>query len=143
VARGQGISVREEPVISITGAKLRRLIPAGAVTGVLAFSYFATVPTDAISSLAGYGNNCGVKGYGYHDHGKVCPNRPFPGKGEGLEKFLGGAGTTGGSNAKSEVEGVSIVTTDNDTVAAGGGVTLSLGKVHGHGNGHRHGKGRD
>jgi hypothetical protein len=27
----------------------------------------------------GYGNNCGVKGYGYHDHGKPCPNRPFPG----------------------------------------------------------------
>jgi hypothetical protein len=97
-----------------------------------------------IGGLAGYGNNgnnCGVKGYGYHDHGKVCPNRPFPGKGEGLEKFLGGAGTTGGSNAKSETEGAAITTTDKDTAATGGGVTLSLGKAHGHGKGHGHGHG--
>jgi hypothetical protein len=26
-------------------------------------------------------NNCGVKGYGIHDHDKECPNRPFPGRG--------------------------------------------------------------
>jgi hypothetical protein len=121
-------------VISITGAKLRRLIPAGAVAAVVAFSYMAPLPSAASST-----NNCGVKGYGYHDHGKVCPNRPFPGKGEGLEKFLGGAGATGGSNAKSETEGIAITTTDNDTVATGSGVTLSLGK--GHGNSHAHGKG--
>jgi len=103
------------------------------------------LPSDAISALAGYGNNgnnCGVKGYGYHDHGKVCPNRPFPGKGEGLEKFLGGASpTVGGSNAKTETEGIAVTTTDNDTVATGGGVTLSLGKGHGHSNGHGHGNG--
>jgi hypothetical protein len=122
-------------VISINGAKLRRLIPAGAVAAVVAFSYMAPLPSAASST-----NNCGVKGYGYHDHGKVCPNRPFPGKGEGLEKFLGGAGTTGGSNAKSETEGNAIATTDNDTIATGGGVTLSLGKSHGHGNGHSHSK---
>jgi hypothetical protein len=131
-------------VISITGAKLRRLIPAGAVTGVLALSYFSPLPSDALSALAGYGNNgnnCGVKGYGYHDHGKVCPNRPFPGKGEGLEKFLGGAATTGGNNAKSETEGNAIATTDNNTAATGGGVTLSLGKSHGHGKGRGHGNG--
>src|SRR5438445_12967646 len=88
-----------------------------------------------LPSAASSTNNCGVKGYGYHDHGKVCPNRPFPGKGEGLEKFLGGAGTTGGSNAKSETEGIATTTTDNDTVATGGGVRLSLGKSHGHGKG--------
>jgi hypothetical protein len=132
-------------VISITGAKLRRLIPAGAVAGVLAFSYLAVGPTGVIGGLAGYGNNgnnCGVKGYGYHDHGKVCPNRPFPGKGEGLEKFLGGAETAGGSNAKSETEGIVVTTTDNDTVATGGGDTLSLGKSHGQGKGHGHGQGK-
>src|SRR5437667_3619594 len=61
---------------------LRRLIPALAVGSVLAFSLFAASPTLASST-----NNCGVKGYGYHDHGKVCPNRPFPGKGVGLAKF--------------------------------------------------------
>jgi hypothetical protein len=123
-------------VISITGAKLRRLIPAGAVAAVVAFSYMAPLPSAASST-----NNCGVKGYGYHDHGKVCPNRPFPGKGEGLEKFLGAEGTTGGSNAKTETEGIAVTTTDNDTVATGGGVTLSLGKSHGQGKGHGHGKG--
>ena len=133
-------------MISISGAKLRRLLPAGAVTAVLAFSYLSPLPSDAISALAGYGNNgnnCGVKGYGYHDHGKVCPNRPFPGKGEGLEKFLGGATTTGGSNPKTETEGIAATTsdTDTDTVATGGGVTLSLGKGHGHSNGHGHGRG--
>jgi len=102
------------------------------------------LPSDAISALAGYGNNgnnCGVKGYGYHDHGKVCPNRPFPGKGEGLEKFLGGAAPTGGSNAKTETEGIAVTTTDTDTVATGGGVTLSLGKGHSRGNAHGHGRG--
>ncbi len=135
-------------MISIGGAKLRRLIPAGAVTAVLALSYLSPLPSDAISALAGYGNNgnnCGVKGYGYHDHGKVCPNRPFPGKGEGLEKFLGGAAPTGGSNAKTETEGIATTTSDDDsaTVATGGGVTLSLGKGHGHSNGHGHGRGRD
>jgi hypothetical protein len=115
------------------------------VTAVLALSYLSPLPAGAISALAGYGNNgnnCGVKGYGYHDHGKVCPNRPFPGKGEGLEKFLGGAGlTVGGSNAKNETEGIAVTTTDNDTVATGGGVTLSLGKGHGHSNGHAHSHG--
>jgi hypothetical protein len=130
-------------VISISGAKLRRLIPAGAVAAVVAFSYIAPLPTAASST-----NNCGVKGYGYHDHGKVCPNRPFPGKGEGLEKFLGGAATTegndnatGGSNAKTENEGIAVTTTDNDTVATGGGATLSLGKGHGQGKGHGRGNG--
>jgi hypothetical protein len=67
------------------GAFVRRLIPAAAVAGVLAFSYLAPAPSLAgvglASSVAGYGNNCGVKGYGTHDHGKECPNRPFPGKG--------------------------------------------------------------
>ncbi len=125
-------------MISIAGAKLRRLIPAGAVAAVVAFSYMAPLPSAASST-----NNCGVKGYGYHDHGKVCPNRPFPGKGEGLEKFLGGAGTTGGSAATTESEGIGVTTTDNDRVATGGGVTLSLGKSHGHGKGHGRGKGRE
>src|SRR5207245_7078090 len=135
-ARGQGISVWEEPVISIGGAKLRRLIPAGAVTAVLALSYLSPLPSNALSALAGYGNNgnnCGVKGYGYHDHGKVCPNRPFPGKGEGLEKFLGGADPTGGSNAKSETEGIAVTTTDKDTTATGGGDAPSVVKGHRHG----------
>src|SRR5712691_4984440 len=103
--------------MALPGVSFKRLLPAAAVAAVLAASFMAVPP-----SLASSTNNCGVKGYGYHDHGKVCPNRPFPGKGEGLEKFLGGAETAGGSNAKTETEGIAVTTTDNDTVATGGGV---------------------
>jgi hypothetical protein len=30
-------------------------------------------------AVGGYGNDCGIRGDGTHDHGKACPNRPFPG----------------------------------------------------------------
>ena len=77
----------------IKAATVRRLIPAGAVTAVLAISLLA--PTPALSAIAnatgyGYANNCGVKGDGFHDHGKVCPNRPFPGHGKGVIRILSG-----------------------------------------------------
>src|SRR5437773_12540043 len=67
----------------VPGATLRRLIPAAAVAAVLAASLMVPV-----STLASSTNNCGVKGYGYHDHGKVCPNRPFPGHGTGVLRIL-------------------------------------------------------
>src|SRR2546427_11362083 len=81
----------------IKAAKLRRVIPAGAVIAILALAYLAPLPADASKV-----NNCGVKGgyayggysFAFHDHGKPCPNRPFPGKGEGIEKFIGGGLTT-------------------------------------------------
>ena len=60
---------------------LRRLIPAAAIAGVLAFSALNPVSTLASNGVSGYINNCGIHGSGYHDHGKVCPNRPFPGHG--------------------------------------------------------------
>src|SRR5438552_11329654 len=78
----------------VKAATVRRLIPAGAVTAVFAISLLA--PTQAFSAIidAGYGygyaNNCGVKGDGFHDHGKVCPNRPFPGHGKGVIAILAG-----------------------------------------------------
>jgi hypothetical protein len=64
----------------------RRVVPAAAVAGVLAFSYLAPIPSLAsVGDLGfGYANNCGVKGDGIHDHGKPCPNRPFPGQGPGI-----------------------------------------------------------
>src|SRR5437773_2254831 len=70
---------------------LRRLIPAFVVGGVLLASFLAQVPSLASNSDVGYGygNNCGVKGDGFHDHGKVCPNRPFPGHGNGVLRILG------------------------------------------------------
>src|SRR5260370_30864513 len=80
----------------MSGAKLRAIGPAIAVTAVVALAYLAPLPADASKV-----NNCGVKGgyayggyaYAFHAHGKPSPNPPFPGKGERLEKFLGGAAT--------------------------------------------------
>src|SRR5207302_4887427 len=73
---------------------LRRLIPAFVVGGVLLASFLAQVPSLASNNDVGYGyrNNCGVKGDGMHDHGKVCPNRPFPGDGFGVLRILGSGG---------------------------------------------------
>src|SRR5437867_10385391 len=70
----------------VKAAKLRRVIPAGAVIAILALAYLAPLPADASKV-----NNCGVKGgyayagyaFAFHDHGKPCPNRPFPGRGAG------------------------------------------------------------
>src|SRR5216684_949091 len=75
----------------VNGENLRRLIPAFVVGGVLAFSFLAQAPSLASNNDVGYGyrNNCGVKGDGFHDHGKVCPNRPFPGQGTGVMRILG------------------------------------------------------
>jgi len=66
---------------AMKGTFVRRLIPVVAISGVLLFSYLTPLPSLASNGVSGYTNNCGVNGTGYHDHGKVCPNRPFPGKG--------------------------------------------------------------
>jgi hypothetical protein len=73
----------------IDGATLRRFIPAAAIAAVLALSFMApSAPLGSSANVAyGYGNNCGVKGYGTHDHGKLCPNRPFPGRGAGIGRL--------------------------------------------------------
>jgi hypothetical protein len=118
--RGRESSEEEETVSFVSAAKWRRLIPAGAVAAVLALSYLAPLPSEASNGVGGFGYNCGVKGYGYHDHGKPCPNRPFPGQGIGLAKF-----------------GINITTSgdeDNNTTLAGTG--------HGHSQGHSRGKGQ-
>ena len=133
----------------INGAKLRRLIPAGAIGVVLAFSYLAPLPSDASNGVGGFGYNCGVKGYGYHDHGKPCPNRPFPGKGEGIEKFIsnGSATLTGSggatSNGGTTSPGHSNTTTEDEgnTTADVDSNTLSTSHGRGHGKGHGRGKG--
>src|SRR5437879_9369339 len=90
----------------VSAETLRRLIPGLAVAAVLAFSFLAASP-----SLASSTNNCGVKGYGYHDHGKVCPNRPFPGHGFGVQRILAGGG---------------VVSSDNDTTTT----NVTKGKSH-------------
>src|SRR5713226_4853906 len=131
----------------MSGAKLRAIGPAIAVTAVIALAYLAPLPADASKV-----NNCGVKGgyayggysFAFHDHGKPCPNRPFPGKGEGLEKFLGGAATTDTDTKTTTPAGKGNTTAvDNDlpTSVSNAG-TASPGKGHGgHGKGHGRGQG--
>ena len=133
----------------INGPSLRRLIPAGAVAAVLAFSYMAQVPTLA-SSAAGYGNNCGVKGTGYHDHGKVCPNRPFPGHGNGVLRILGSSFTPFESSGTVTVRdnGKKLAKVNASTTGLVNGNTADVdsdnignsGKNHSRGKGHGYGK---
>src|SRR5881397_565876 len=130
----------------VNGATLRRLIPAFVVGGVFAFSFLAQVPSLASNNDAGYGygyrNNCGVKGNGYHDHGKVCPNRPFPGQGKGLTEAVegtqaeGSGTTTKGSGqvspgsikhktAVSVTATVAAAVTESDTSTSDGSARVS------------------
>jgi len=60
---------------------IRRLVPAGVVAIVLAFSYFSPAlgfAPDPVKSAAH--TNCGRFGNGYHGgkHNFVCPNAPGP-----------------------------------------------------------------
>jgi len=118
----------------------RRWIPATVVALTLAISYMAPLPADASKA-----NNCGVKagyGYAFHDHGKPCPNRPFPGKGEGLAKFgiivTAGSETSVGHGKSSTVHGnSSAVNTDNDSSTSSVDGSLH-GKSHGKGHGRGH-----
>jgi len=118
----------------LSAAKWRRLVPAAGVAAVLAISYLAPLPSEA--SNGGFGYNCGVKGYGYHDHGKACPNRPFPGRGIGLAKFGISIPTSGaeGNNATTSTE-------NENTTASQGTAGTSAGTGHGHSQGHSRGRG--
>ena len=132
----------------INRAKLRRLIPAGVVAAAIAVAYMAPLPAEASKT-----NNCGVKGgyayggyaFAFHDHGKPCPNRPFPGKGKGVLKFLVTGITPAAtptqaatkSHKSSHGEGANTVSANDATTAdAVTQVTKSPGKSHGHGKGH-------
>ena len=135
----------------INAANLRRIIPGIVVAGVLAFSALAQVPT--LASNGGSGYNCGVKGNGYHDHGKVCPNRPFPGQGEGLTEAVEGTqsednGTTtkvSGQVSPGSIKhktAVAPAVTESDTSTSDGTAHQSghaHGSAHGHSNGHGQG----
>jgi len=132
----------------ITGARLRRLIPVSVVAAVLAIAYTSPLPADA-SKL----NNCGVKagyGYAYHDHGKPCPNRPFPGHGIGALRQLGISLTSSesGSSATPQTKSkVKSETGETDSAVLTDEADSSTGFAHGrghsksHGNGHANGHG--
>jgi len=128
----------------ITATNLRRLLPVSAVAAALAFAYIAPLPVDA-SKI----NNCGVKGgyayggyaFAFHDHGKPCPNRPFPGKGKGVSKFLI-TGATPPTTTTTSRENVNAPSTDKDgSLAIVASDTQPVGKNHVHGKGHGRGKG--
>src|SRR2546426_6115783 len=137
----------------IKAAKLRRVIPAGAVSAILSLAYLAPLPADASKV-----NNCGVKGgyayagyaFAFHDHGKPCPNRPFPGRGAGALRQLGVSLTTPESGGSTTASTKAKVRSKVDATAAESDVGLlaedgdaSTGMVHGrslgHGNGHGQG----
>ena len=141
----------------INAANLRRIIPGIVVAGVLVFSALAQVPT--LASNGGSGYNCGVKGNGYHDHGKVCPNRPFPGQGKGLTEAVEGTQAEG-SGTTTKVSGqvspgsikhktavsvtatVAPAVTESDTSTGDSNardIGHAHGSVHGHSNGHGQG----
>ena len=135
--------------MKLNRATLSRLVPAVAVAGVLALSYIAQAPTLASNNNVGYGyaNNCGVKGDGFHDHGKACPNRPFPGKGKGLTTAAIGNGnpsseTTGGTASNTgRKSAANQSATALSTVSGGDTDAQSQGKSNGHGKGLSRGKG--
>ena len=118
---------------------LRRLIPASVVGGVVVFSFLAQAPSLASSNDVGYGyrNNCGVKGDGFHDHGKVCPNRPFPGHGHGVLRILGQSVT---QTETSQANGTQATSNGNSSSEdADTSTVLVNGHGHGHGKGNGHG----
>ncbi|HET9410400.1 MAG TPA: hypothetical protein VFO75_00825 [Candidatus Dormibacteraeota bacterium] len=119
-------------------AKLRRVMPLAVVTAILAVAYMAPLPADASKT-----NNCGVKagyGYAFHDHGKPCPNRPFPGKGKGIANF---PAVTGGTSSPSGGSPASVLS-DNDAQSLNApSDTTADGKGHGHGKALGHERGRD
>jgi len=132
----------------IKAAKLRRIIPAGTVAAILALAYLAPLPSAASST-----NNCGVKGgyayggyaYAFHDHGKPCPNRPFPGKGKGIQKFLPNLSTAsvGHGGTLSNGNGKSSSLNDETTATSSDSDTQSTGNGHSKGKGHASAKGKN
>src|SRR5205807_10256058 len=110
-----------EPMKGRIDATLRMLVPAFSVAGVLALSFFAPQHPIGSTNAVGYGyaNNCGVKGDGFHDHGKACPNRPFPGKGKGLT-----TAAIGNGNPSSETSGGTAANTGRKSRGNEGATTL-------------------
>jgi len=122
--------------MAFPGVPFKRLIPAAAVAAVLGASLLAVPP-----SLASSTNNCGVKGYGYHDHGKVCPNRPFPGHGIGVLRILGELGLAPTTNHDVAKLTKTSTKASASTAASTTSTESNGSKVHGRSSfGHSHGR---
>jgi hypothetical protein len=141
---------------------IRGLAPALAVTAVIGLAFLAPVPaTGSIVDVGygygygGFGNNCGVKGTGFHAHGKPCPNRPFPGKGvdksavgDTTDSTVGdktdseaGDNTTAAATTTNASTNNTTSTVTEDVQSAGKSHGKGKGKGNGHGHGNGHGKG--
>jgi len=134
----------------IKRVKLRRLIPASAVAAVLAFAYLSPLPAEASKAF-----NCGVKagyGYAFHDHGKPCPNRPFPGKGKGILEFAvsglqessNASATTeekGNTKSPARVKATAVVVANRNATSVGSETQSSVDQGHGRGKGRGRGNG--
>src|SRR5947199_6399951 len=117
----------------VPGQMFRRLIPALGVAGVIVLAALAPMP-----SLASSTNNCGVKGYGYHDHGKVCPNRPFPGHGQGALRQLNFASQVSNLSSSGKLKANAAhsavdTTTSSSTDEQSSNKPTNTSKLHGHG----------
>src|SRR5437879_4662696 len=125
----------------VNGETLRRLIPAFLVGGVLLVSLMAQAPSLASNNDVGYGytNNCGVKGDGMHDHGKVCPNRPFPGHGFGVLRILGSGGAVPEGTTKPGKMAVTAANVSTNS-ADRNGASSNRPSGKGHASGHSKGK---
>jgi hypothetical protein len=137
-----------EPMRGPNTTVIRRLLPVLAVATVLGLSYIAEPAVLGAANDVGYGyrNNCGIKGDGFHDHGKACPNRPFPGHGKGLAIAVQ-SGETGSSDSTNDSANVSTHTKINvtSTTTSSNQTTTTSGKTHGkaHTNTHSAGHGHN
>ena len=117
----------------VRGLTSRRVFPPALVLAILAVAYMAPLPTQASKT-----ENCGVKagyGYAFHDHGKPCPNRPFPGKGKGIANF---PAVSSGTSALQSTSAPSSDVADNRSLGNG---NSSSSNGHGHGKSHAQGRG--
>ena len=124
---------------------LRRMMPAFVVGSILVAAFVAQPPVLAKST-----GNCGVKAYGYatHDHGKPCPNRPFPGHGIGVIRIMAGLGgssqednpTTLANTSKTKSKTGPVTTSAETVIESDTSARFqSASHGHGHGSGKSHG----
>jgi hypothetical protein len=128
--------------MSLSRVTFKRLFPVIAVTGTVILA--ALAPSGSFASST---NNCGVKGgyayggysFAFHDHGKPCPNRPFPGRGKGLigkiaalDLVIHGKPTGASRGSSNSANTKSLRTTDQTTTGA-----PTPGQKQGNKKGHR------
>jgi len=121
--------------MQLSGATFRRFLPPLGVTAIIVLAALAPAPSMASST-----NNCGVKGYGYHDHGKPCPNRPFPGKGVNHDSNDNSALNANGGETRATKNLGNAVTKRSSSATMSSSDIVTTTESHASGHGHSHGK---